>query len=58
MRHACWLLVIVVPLLLGADSPGTIEFAVQDAATIDEERREVLPAHEAARRFWTDRASR
>ncbi len=24
--------------------------------TTDEERRDVLPAHEAARRFWTDRA--
>ena len=33
MRHVCWLLVVVPPLLLGADSPGTIEFAVKDAAT-------------------------
>src|SRR6185295_7379666 len=33
MRQFCWPLMFVLPLLLGADSPGTIEFAVTDAAT-------------------------
>ena len=33
MKHARWLLLIVVASLMGADSPGTIEFAVKDAAT-------------------------
>ena len=33
MKQPRWLLLVVLALLMGADSPGTIEFTVQDAAT-------------------------